>query len=324
MKRVAKAHGRGNIWMEEVEVPQIGPTEVLIRAACSLISRDSEIGRRYDREEAIDPRIMGYSLAGEVVEVGAQVVEFALGDRVAALAPHAEYVAMEVVNPPHRPAVVSIGTDLSMEAATFWPLATSSVLWMEQTGAGAQDAVVIQGQGLVGSGCMQVARAQGVGQLIAVDALPLRCRLAAELGADAVIDGADSQAVKSVRDLTKGQGADVVVEAVGGRAGAAAFAQAQDMVRRGGLIQVLGLYENEPLPLDSGKIQGVRLVGGYLDARARPRGSQRALELLSSGAIQVERMITHRFSCDEAKPAFDLLYNDLGQTMAVVLVWDGA
>ena len=76
MKRVAKAQGRGNIWLEEVDPPKIGPTEVLVQAERSLISRGSEIGRRYDREEAIDPRIMGYSLAGHVVEAGAEVRDF--------------------------------------------------------------------------------------------------------------------------------------------------------------------------------------------------------------------------------------------------------
>ena len=322
MKRVAKAQGRGNIWLEEVDMPKVGSTEVLVRAERSLISRGSEIGRRYDREEAIDPRIMGYSLAGHVVEVGAEVVDFSVGDRVAALAPHAEYVLIEAVDPPHRPSLVAVGPEVSSETATFWPLATSAVMWMEQTEAGADDCMVIQGHGLVGCGCMQVAKAQGVGCVAVVDTLHLRRALADRLGADRILDGLDETLVEKVRELTHGRGADVVVEAVGGRAGSAAFAQAQDLVRRGGLIQVLGLYENEPLPLDSGKIQGVRLVGGYLNRGARPAGSEKALALLSTGSIQVDPMITHRFSYTEAKQAFDLLYNELGKTMAVVLVWD--
>ena len=113
-----------------------------------------------------------------------------------------------------------------------------------------------------------------------------------------------------------------MVEAVGGRAGARAFTQAQDMVRRGGLLQVIGLYEDEPLPLDSGKIQGRRLVGGYLDAGRRSAGSDRALQLLAEGRIQMEKMITHRFPFTEGAAAFDLLYNRLQETMAVILVWN--
>ena len=322
MKRVAKPAGAYNIVVEEVEIPAIAPTEILIRAQCSLISRGSEIWRRYVREEAIDHRAMGYSLVGRVAAVGAAVEDFKTGDLVAALAPHAEYVAVEVVANQHKPAVVCLPPGLSPEAGTFWPLATSSVLWMWETEAGADHVVVIQGQGLVGSGCMQAAKAQGAGRVIGIDALPLRCELAHELGADAVIDTRAGDPVAQVLELTDGAGADVVVEAVGGRAGARAFAEAQDMLKHGGLLQVLGLYEEEPLPLYSGKIMGKRLVGSYLDPGLRPRGSARALELLATNQIQFAKMITHRFPYAEAAAAFDLLYNRLGETMAVLLMWE--
>ena len=322
MKRVAKPEGQFNIVVEEVEVPAIAPTQVLIRAERTLISRGSEIWRRYVRPEAIDHQMMGYSLAGCVVEVGAQVDGLAIGDRVAAVAPHAEYVAVETVDASPRPRVVHLPDQISAETATFWPLATSSVLWMWQTGARPEDTMVILGQGLVGSGCMQVARAENMGRVIAVEALPSRVALARQLGADEVVDAAAEDPVEAVQRLTGGAGAEIVVEAVGGRAGARAFAQAQDMVKRGGLLQVLGLYEDEPLPLDSGKIQGRRLVGGYLDPDQRPLGSDRALTLLAEGEIQMEKMITHRFPFVEAARAFDLLYNRLEETMAVILVWD--
>jgi threonine dehydrogenase-like Zn-dependent dehydrogenase len=322
MKRVAKPAGAYNIVLEDVEIPTIAPTEMLVRAERSLISRGSEIWRRYIREEAIDHRIMGYSLVGLVEEVGAEVKGFKKGDRVAALAPHAEYVAIEVANPKNQPSVVILPEDVSAEAGTFWPLGTSSVLWMWQTEAGAEDTMVIQGQGLVGSGCMQAAKAQGVGRVIGVDALPLRCELALALGADEVVDASAVDPVEEIQRLTDGRGADVVVEAVGGRAGAAAFAQAQDMLKRGGLLQVLGLYEDEPLPLYSGKIMGKRLVGSYLDAGKRPAGSDRTLELLATGGFQTEKMITHRFPYAAAAEAFDLLYHRLGETMGVMLMWD--
>ena len=59
MKRVAKPAGACNIILGEVDVPKIAATEVLVRAERSLISRGSEIWRRYVREEAIDHRAMG-------------------------------------------------------------------------------------------------------------------------------------------------------------------------------------------------------------------------------------------------------------------------
>ncbi|MEE2656934.1 MAG: zinc-binding dehydrogenase [Candidatus Latescibacterota bacterium] len=322
MKRVAKPEGAFNIVLEEVNRPAVTPTEVQIRAECSLISRGSEIWRRYVREEAIDHRMMGYSLVGRISDMGSEVEGFQVGDRVAALAPHAEYVTVEVVNPSHHPTVVILPDSVSTEAGTFWPLCTSSVLWMWQTESGPNDNMVIQGQGLVGSGCMLAARAQGVGRIIGIDTLPLRCELARELGIDEIIDASSADPVQSVQELTDGEGADVVVEAVGGRAGAEAFAQAQDMLKRGGLLQVLGLYEDEPLPLYSGKIMGKRIVGSYVDGSLRPQGSDHALELMATGQIPFDRMITHRFSYTDAAEAFDLLYHQLGETMAVLLTWE--
>ena len=321
MKRVIKPEGACNIEIEDVPLPEIRESEVLIRTNRTLISRGSEIWRRYVREEAIDPKIMGYSLAGTIVQVGSQVDDFSMGERVAALAPHAEYVAVEVVHARNKPSVVSLPDSVSDEAATFWPLATSSVMWMQETNASPDNTMVMLGQGLVGSGCMQVAKQLLNCRVIAVDALQLRCDLAKKLGADAVVNAHQTDPVEAVKDLTDGQGADIVVEAVGGRAGAQAFLQAQDMVRRGGLLQVLGLYEDEPLPLDSSKIQGKRLVGGYLDREDRPKGSDKAIQLLMEGKIQTEAMITHHFGFEDAAEAFDLLYTRLDETMAVMLVW---
>ena len=321
MKRVAKPEGAYNIVVEDVNLPQISPTQVLIRAERSLISRGSEIWRRYIRPEAIDHQMMGYSLTGTIAEGGSRVEEFSLGDRVAALAPHAQYVAVEVVNSPHKSPVVILPDAVSSEAGTFWPLGTSSVLWMWDTGANEGDTLVILGQGLVGSGCLQAARANSDARIVAVDALPLRCELATRLGAHHVVDASKEDPVAAVKNLTEKEGADIVVYAVGGRAGAKAFEQALDMTKRGALIQVIGLYEDEPLPLWSNKIQGRRLQGGYLDGSLRTKGSDKALELLGNGEMRAEDMITHRFHFEDAPEAFDLLYNNLGETMGVLLVW---
>ena len=73
-------------------IPSIGSRQVLVRNQRSLISRGSEIGRRYLRPEEIDPAIMGYVAAGIVEQVGAAVREVAVGQRVTVVAPHAEYV----------------------------------------------------------------------------------------------------------------------------------------------------------------------------------------------------------------------------------------
>ena len=206
MKRVAKPEGAYNIVIEEVDLPRISASQMLIRARRSLISRGSEIWRRYVRPEAIDHHMMGYSLMGTVVEAGAQVEGFSPGERVAAVAPHAEYVAVDVNAPVPDPKVVHLPDGISDEAATFWPLATNSVLWVRETGAGEGETMVILGQGLVGSGCMQVAKADGLARVIAVDALPRRCELARKLGADEVVDASSEDPVEAVSRLTGGKG----------------------------------------------------------------------------------------------------------------------
>ena len=69
MLRVAKPAGFGNIILEEAPIPECGPREVLVKNQVSLISRGSEVLRRYMHEEAIDPAIMGYSVGGVVAAV---------------------------------------------------------------------------------------------------------------------------------------------------------------------------------------------------------------------------------------------------------------
>ncbi|MCZ6677784.1 MAG: zinc-binding dehydrogenase [Candidatus Poribacteria bacterium] len=324
MKRVAKPEGKFNIVIEDVPVPEPGPSEVRVKAVRSLISRGSEIGARYTREYAIDPERVGYSLAGVVDAVGAEIDHLAVGDRVVASAPHAEYVVRPArVGSPHEQAqIVPMLPSVSFDQAPYYPLVSGAVSWVEIENIQPNDTVVIIGQGLVGSLIMQVAKANGNGRIIAVDALDSRCRLAEELGADVVINAADEDAVRAVQKLTNGIGADIVVYAVGGPAGPKAFDQALDMLAVGGLLHLIGLYEDAPLPLWSGKIQRRRLLGGYYGQTVGASASRRAMELLGSGVIQTEKMTTHRFPYTQAAEAFDLLYNRLNEAMGVLLDWE--
>ena len=105
---------------------------------------------------------------------------------------------------------------------------------------------------------LQVAKHNGKGRIIAVDALESRCALAEELGADAVINAAEEDPIAAVRRLTAGAGVDIVVYAVGGPAGVKAFDQGLDMLAVGGLLHLIGLYEDAPLPLMSARSSAAR------------------------------------------------------------------
>lgn len=324
MRRVAKPEGFGNIVVEEVPLPNVGPREVLIKSRVSLISRGSEILRRYMHDEAIDPAIMGYSVAGVVVETGAEAAaNFAPGDVVSAVLPHAEFVVGDM-DAMEGSQVWRVPSDLSFEQSAFLPLCTGAVTWAGVSEIKADDTVVVMGQGLVGNLVLQAVRSYQPGLLVAVDALPSRLSVSSSVGADVTINVSEEDPVARVKELTNGRGAQVVIECVGGRAGVRSFAQAQEMVADGGTLHLIALYHGETLPLDAGKIQRRRLIGGYYHVAPRPQMVEAAVEMVRNGAMRVEPLISHRFHFGEAKAAYDLLYHRPQDALGVLLLWEGS
>ena len=319
MLQVTKPEGFGNIQLEEVPMPEINPRQIRVETDTTLISRGSELFRRYIREDAVPPSIMGYSLTGIVDAVGAEVAGYQVGERVMVVAPHAQYVVAEPNATDGR--IVSLFDDVSFEAGTFLPLATSAVAWSDSSGVKAGDTVVVLGQGLVGSLMMQVLRGYNPERIITVDALPLRCELSTQLGADVSINADEIDPVEEVRRLTDGKGADLVIDCVGGYAGIKSFEQAQDMTRQFGTIQLIALYQQAPLPLHSSKMMSKRLVAGILTDEPRSQIAARALEKIQNGEIRASDMTTHRFHYTEARAAFDLLWNTPGDALGVLIKW---
>jgi threonine dehydrogenase-like Zn-dependent dehydrogenase len=321
MKRVVKLAGVGNIAIADEPVPEIGPRQVLVRNRRTLISRGSEIGRRYLNPDEVDPATMGYSAAGVIEAVGDDVSEFAAGQRVAVVAPHAEYIVGDLTRDDGS-WVVAIPDAVTFEQAAFHPLATGAVTWARIAGVQPGDTVVILGQGLVGSLMLQAVRAYQPARVIAIDALPLRCELAARLGAEHAINAAEQDPVAEVKRLTGGAGAEVVIDCVGGKAGVRSFAQAQEMCKDLGRIHLISLYHGEPLALDASKIQRRLLIGGYFTAEPRAPFAAQAMREMNDGRIEVDPLITHRFPFTRAKDAFDLLYERPGEALGVLLTWD--
>jgi threonine dehydrogenase-like Zn-dependent dehydrogenase len=321
MKRLAKGKGYGNVYLEDAPVPALTSRGVVVRAHTSLISRGSEILRRYRLEGPVDPAIMGYSLAGTVAASSdeARAAGFAPGDRVFALSPHAEYVAAEIE--PEGVHLRKLPPEIPWDLAPFQSLASGAVAWAEASQAKSTDTVVVLGQGLVGNLVMQAHRARGAARIITVDTLDLRVRLSAELGADVAIHGGQVDAVAEVRRLTDGRGADVVVDCVGGPPGLQSFQNALEMIKGDGIIHLIGLYHGQPLPLDSGKIQRKLLIGGYHVSEPLRTYTDRAAELLATGRMRVNPLITHRFPSGQAPDAFALLDQHLDQALGVLLEW---
>ena len=322
MWQTAKHEGVGNIVLEQVPVPDVGPGDVLTRTQVSLISRGSELWRRYVYEEALPPRMMGYSTTGIVERVGEGVVDLSPGDRVVVGAPHAEFsLSSALASEGDPPEVRPLHADVSFEEGTFQPLSTSAASWTKSAQITPDDRVVVLGQGIVGNLVMQFARRYQPAQLIAVDALDLRCRLAKEVGAPEVVNAGEEDPVAAVQRLTDGAGATIVVDCVGGAAGVQSFSQAQDMLARGGLIHLIGIYHGEPLQLEAGKIMGSRLLGGILPGTDRAEDSRVAMAALAAGEVRVKPLITHRFAGKQVKEGYDFLYEHPEQAMGVLFEW---
>ena len=245
MIRIIKPEGFGNIQLQDAAIPDIEARQVLVRTEATLISRGSELFRRYIKEEEVPQRIMGYSLAGTVERTGDAVGEYRVGQRVFVTAPHAQYAVGDVDSTDAR--LVPLPEGVTSEQATLLRLATEATAWAASSGAKRGDTIVILGQGVVGSLMLQILRGYEPERIVTVDPLPLRQRLSRELGADLVIDPGQEDPVAAVGRLTGGAGADLVVDCVGGFDGVRSFEQAQDMVRRGGTLQLIAAYQQRPL-----------------------------------------------------------------------------
>lgn len=319
MKRLVKLEGVGNVQMLEADIPAPGPEEVLIKVNRSLISRGSELFRRYVMPEALPPRMMGYSDAGEVVEVGTEVRGVKPGDRSNVGGPHAQYVTGE-------PGYVPQG--MNYETATFIGLSTSSTMWMRTTPIEPGDDVVVLGQGIVGTLYMQAVRERQPGRVITVDATELRCDISRKCGADVVINASETDSVDAIMELTDGRGADVVVECVGGNAGIKSFEQAQLMLKKDGVLHLIAKYQGAKkpgdglLPLDSGIFMNKLLVAGIRLPEPRSKHRAEAVEMLVDGRIKVGPMVTHRMPWQETAEAYHMLYNKPDKALAVILEWD--
>ncbi|MHB8620028.1 MAG: zinc-dependent alcohol dehydrogenase [Chloroflexota bacterium] len=237
----------GRVVIREEAVPELGPGDVLVRTAYSVVSpgteraiiaatRDSVAGgheyphpgfewpmvrsgavrgpQRQPRQPPRDAASLGYSLAGIVERVGADVLDLRAGDRVACSGSQCAYHAERVVVP--RSLTTPVPDGLALDVAAHVTLGAVAMEAFRRTECTLGATVVIVGTGMLGLLITQVARCAGV-YAIAVDADPARLDLARQLGALACLPTADDAAVRQVRACTGGFGADASIIAAADR-----------------------------------------------------------------------------------------------------------
>jgi succinate semialdehyde reductase (NADPH) len=167
------------------------------------------------------------------------------------------------------------------------------------------ESVAVIGVGGVGSNVIQVARVFGASQVIAVDISDEKLEAARRLGATDVVNASREDPVGAVRELTGGQGADVVFEALGR---AETVLNAFQSVRDGGRLVVIGIAPGQ----ESAPIEITRLVRRSITLKGSYGGRMRAdvpalINLVAGGQLSTTQLITRRYGFDEVNVAYDAL-----------------
>ncbi|MGJ3507211.1 zinc-dependent alcohol dehydrogenase [Enemella sp. A6] len=329
----ARLHSFGDLRMEDVPSPAVGPDEVRIGVAAvqsSVTEALLAMGEPITLHDHLAKRLAagpvlfgGHEFAGVVTECGAEVDRWRPGDRVTAIetvpgpSGMPEYLgftregafAEEVVVPAANVVAIPPGVSASA-AAGVQPLAGAlhgHAALHVQPG----EALVVIGCGVMGLLEIQVARHGNAGLIIAVGRSEAKRELAARLGADVVLDARSDDVAAEVAELTAGLGADVVVEAAGGPPGAglggdSTLELALRCVRRGGRVLLEAVYDNKAhFPLDLARERVVNVLhpntgsGGY---SASSSVFDHALRLIARGDVDTEALVTHRLQGLESIP----------------------
>jgi L-iditol 2-dehydrogenase len=164
------------------------------------------------------------------------------------------------------------------------------------------DDVAVIGVGGIGLLCLMVARAAGAGRLIAIDTSAYARGEALKLGATHAVDPSDGQAKRRVYEIIP-EGPDLVVEAAGP---IGAVRLMVDLRRRGTRWNVFGITTHETFELDGGL---THFLEGRMDASfgTTPLAMAKAVRLMERGAVDVERIISHRFPLSRILEAVEVM-----------------
>jgi L-iditol 2-dehydrogenase len=175
------------------------------------------------------------------------------------------------------------------------------------------DSAVVIGSGMIGLLVIQVLRAAGCGQIIAVDLSPTRLALACELGAHAALRSDQVDVPAAIREMTHGRGADCTFEVVGLTP---TVRLAVDSVRKGGQVTLVGnLSPNVELPLQAVVTREITLNGS-----CSSQGDYNVcLDMLARGAVRVEPLLSAVAPLDEGASWFARLYEGEPGLLKVML-----
>jgi len=316
-----------DIRIEDLPKPKIGPDEILVKVIASGIC-GSDVMEWYRVKKA--PRILGHEISGEIEEVGKNVNQYKVGDRVF-VSHHvpcnecrycragfhtvcdtlkstnfdpggfAQFIRVPEIN-------VRFGTfilpdEVSFDQGTFIEPLGCVIRGQRFADVKKGHTVLVIGSGISGLLHIQLAKAKGAAKVIATDIDEYRLDAAKRFGADVVINAKDDVPT-IVKEANDGRLADVVIVCT---AALEAFDQAFKSVDRAGILLLFAPTAPEtrvPLPLFDVYFKGVKIVFSYA---AVTQDIEEAIDLLKNKEINVNDMITHRFGLSNIQKGFDLV-----------------
>ncbi len=336
--RVAMYYSNSDVRIENMPVPEIGADELLVKIKASGVC-GTDVLEWYRLKQA--PRVLGHEITGEVVEIGKDVKSFKPGDRVF-VSHHvpcntcyyclsekhtvchtlhttnfdpggfSEYLRVPAINVDRGTFVLPEET--SYDNGVFIEPLACVVRGQRLAGLRHGQTVLILGSGFSGLLHLAMARLSGITRIITTDVSDFRLDLARRLGATASFS-ADQDIASLVRKNNNGRLADLVIVCTGAFS---AFNQALSSVDRGGTVLCFATTEpgvNLPVPINEFWRNGITLLPSYA---CSPYDITVAIDLINSGRLPLDELITHRLPLDECQRAFQLVA-EAGDSMKVVI-----
>lgn len=369
MKQVIQSFESGELVVADVPPPVLRPGGILVRTGASLVSAGTErmvvdfaeknlIQKAQARPDLVkqvidkaqrdglintfdavrnrlsQPLALGYSIAGEVVEVGSEATDYRVGDRVACagggFASHAEMTYIP------RNLAVKMPEQVSYEAGAFTTLGAIALQGVRQSEVVLGSRVAVIGLGLLGQLTVMLLKAAGC-TVIGIDLNPARVELAKQMGADAAC--VNDLARQQASAFSHQHGCDAVLITADTRS-SDPVVLAGDICRDRGIVVAVGAVGLEiPRKVYYEKELDFRLSRSYGPGRYDPdyeerghdypygyvrwteqRNMEAFVQLLADGKIDVAPLITHRFPIDNAVQAYDVITGKTGEPFLGVLL----
>ena len=331
--RAAVLHAVKDIRVEEVDIPEVDKGDVLVKVKfCGICPSDLKY---YDgtRKPEAWPTIRGHEFSGEVAEVGSDVKEFKIGDRVVGhgripcgkcyfclregsnvnyclnlktsgihsgggTGCFCEYTKVSALT------TYKIPIGVSFEEASFTEPLSCCLNAVMRSQIVVGDTIAVIGDGPNGIMIAQLAKVYGAGKAILIGHHDSRLVVAKKVGVDATVNSHNEDPVKVVKTLTEGRGADAVLLGAGTPS---AVKQGLSIVRKEGLVNFFASTSPPTeIPIDPNALHNpsIKLVGSR---DFQPLHFVKSLELMQNKSIDLKTLITHVLPLEKIGEGFQAM-----------------